>query len=187
MKGISYNKKMSVIKLLIQGLSYNDVHAKTNVSTGAISNIWSELKAGQYPEVCSITEDLEALRELSVQIHQTKHSPIQASVGLAVVARLGQLGMEPKEIEKCHTLTQALAPDGSDPKVFVAAAVKLTEIKEQTGLDYEQITSKAQEAEEKAKMRDTLIKDITQRKKEKAEVELLIKDGMFFKAVFALV
>ena len=176
MKDISYNKKMAVIKLLIQGYSYSEVHTQTNVSIGSISNIWAELKAGMFPEVCSITEDLDSLRELAVQVHQTKLSPTQSSIGLAVVARLGQLGLEPNEIEKCHTLVQALAPAGSDPKAFVAAAVKLQEIKEHTGLDYEQIMAKAQDAEEKAKTHDILVQQIAQRKKEKAEVESSVKN-----------
>ena len=49
MQEISLKKKMSIIKLYLEGLSYDEIAARGNISKGKVANIISELKAGRFP------------------------------------------------------------------------------------------------------------------------------------------
>jgi len=45
MEKLSAKKKLTVVKLYLSGLSYNEISFKTGISKGAISGIIAELKA----------------------------------------------------------------------------------------------------------------------------------------------
>ena len=80
MEKISLKKKLLIIRLYIEGLSYGEIAAKANVSKGTVANIIADLKAGLFPEISSIPEEIEQLRDLSIDIKRSGISPIQASI-----------------------------------------------------------------------------------------------------------
>jgi hypothetical protein len=84
---------MKVIMLYLQGYSYDEIAKKTGVSKGSVCNIINDLKEGVFPEVSTIPEEIEQLRELSVTLKRSRISPIQANIGLSVLEKLIVIGM----------------------------------------------------------------------------------------------
>jgi predicted DNA-binding protein YlxM (UPF0122 family) len=116
MQELSTTKKMSIIKTYLKGLSYDENASKNKVSKGTVANVIFDLKEGQFPQVSSIPEELEQLRELAIEIKRSGISSTQATIGLSLLSRLKSVGVEPAAIEKCHTLLQALSSPDNDLK-----------------------------------------------------------------------
>jgi hypothetical protein len=60
MSELSINKRMKVIKLYLQGYSYDEIVKKAGVAKGTVYNIISDLKEGLFPEIsnnCEFTPD----------------------------------------------------------------------------------------------------------------------------------
>ena len=112
MQELSINKRLKIIKLYLAGFSYDEIAQKAGVSKGTVANVISDLKAGLFPEVSTVPEEIEQLRDLAIVLRRDSISPIKANIGLSVLERLNEIGIEPKDIERCHTLLQALSsPD----------------------------------------------------------------------------
>ena len=62
MQELSTNKKMRIIKLYLAGFSYEEIAKKVGVSKGTVSNVIAALKAGQFPEVSTIPEEISSRR-----------------------------------------------------------------------------------------------------------------------------
>jgi DNA-directed RNA polymerase specialized sigma24 family protein len=68
MEKLSLRKQQNIIRLFFGGLSYRDIARKTGVSTGAIANVISELKAGIYPELSDAADQVDMLKELAIEV-----------------------------------------------------------------------------------------------------------------------
>jgi len=89
MQELSASKKMEVIKLYFDVCSYNEIAKKAGVSRGSISNIILDLKEGFLPEISTIPEEIEQLRDLAISIQHSGISPIQANISLSVLEKMG--------------------------------------------------------------------------------------------------
>jgi hypothetical protein len=116
MEKLSIKKEMSIIRLFLSGYPYQDIATKTGVSKGTVANVIAALKAGHFPEVQDSTEQVELLRELACDLHQTKLTPAQAITGLAAMSQLSQLGVEPSDIQEWAAMCKYLASTRPMPR-----------------------------------------------------------------------
>ena len=100
MEKLSLRKQLVVVRLYLSGLSYDEIAAKGGVSKGTVANIVSELKAGRFHETGNVSEQLELLRELAVELKQTGLTLGQAAAGVAVLSYLEEFGLEPATLEE---------------------------------------------------------------------------------------
>jgi len=170
MPELSINKKLRIIALYLKGFSYDEISAKTGVSKGTVANVIAALKAGQFPEVSTIPEEIEQLRDLAINIKRNGISPVQASIGLSVLARLVSLGIEPDEIEKCHTLLQALSSPDTDLTVTAKSVLAIEEVKQQTGLTLEELEVKVIALKEEVQKLEPLSAEIEHKENELSEL-----------------
>ena len=144
MEKLSSKKRMVIVRLYLDGLSYDEIAAKAGVSKGTVANVILDLKAGRFPEAGDMSEQIELLRELAVDMRKSGLTPGRAAVGVAALSRLQELGLEPAEIERfaavCHTLTTE-----TDVQAFVKAALALEEVRQHTGLSVDDLEKKALE------------------------------------------
>ena len=107
-----------------------------------------------YPEISTIPEEIEQLRGLAIDIKRNNLSPVQAGIGLSVLERLDAVGIEPADIEKCHTLLQVLPSSETSLSAMAKSILAIEEVKKDTGLTLEELESRAvslrREAEELA-------------------------------------
>jgi chromosome segregation ATPase len=171
MSELPINKKMRVIKLYLQGCSYDDIVNKAGVSKGTVYNVTSDLKEGLFPEISTIPEEIEQLRELATDIKRNNISPVKASIGLSTLERLTAMGMEPATIEKCHTLLQALSTSESDLAAMARSIFAIEEVKQKTGMTLEELEAKVALLRKEAEELAPISEKVEARKKELIQLE----------------
>jgi DNA repair exonuclease SbcCD ATPase subunit len=147
---LSAKKELLVLKLYLSGLSYGEIAAKAGVSKGTVANIVAGLKAGQFPEIGDVADQVELLRELAVDLKHAKLTLSQASVGVGVLNRLHEIGADPADMEKCAAVGHAVAGEDADMPSFIEAVLRFEEACKETGLDFEDLESKVKELAELA-------------------------------------
>lgn len=168
---LSMQKKLLTIRLYLEGLPYGEIAAKAGVSTGAITNIVDELKGGKLPGFEDLADQTDALRELAVGLNKAHITAVQAAVGLIVLNRLADLGVEPKDIDKVASLCHDLTAGEGDPKAFMKAALALEEVTKQTGLAPDELEKKVKGLQEAASELEPLASEAKEAKIEVDELE----------------
>ena len=168
---LTTNKRMKVIILYLQGYSYNEIVKKTGVSKGTVFNIISDLKSGLFPEISSIPEEIEQLRDVATSLKRSKLSPVEANIGLSVLERLNIIGIEPSEVEKCQTLLQALSSPDKDLPSMARSILAIEEAKQKTGLTLEELEEKVTSLRREAEQLAPISEEIETKKKELTSLE----------------
>lgn len=75
MERLTAKKKLAVVRLYLAGLSYDEIAARSGVSKGTVANVVTELKAGIFPEAADVAEQVELLRELSLDLRRSNLTP----------------------------------------------------------------------------------------------------------------
>ncbi len=171
MSELSINKKLKIIKLYLQGYSYDEIVKKAGVAKGTVYNVISDLKEGLFPEISTIPEEIEQLRDLATDIKRNGISPIKATIGLSVLERLAAIGIEPADIEKCHTLLQALSPPDRDLVVMAKSIFVIEEVKQNTGLSLEELEAKVVSLRQEVEQLTPVAEEIEARKKELIQLQ----------------
>ena len=171
MSELSINKKMRVINLYLQGYSYDDIVKKTGVAKGSVFNTISDLKEGLFPEISTIPEEIEQLRELATDIKRNGISLVKASIGLSILERLTAMEVEPKDIEKCHTLMQALSSPDKDLPAMAKSILAIEEIKQKTGLTLEELEAKVVALRQEAERLSPISEQAKAKRKELTKLE----------------
>ena len=83
MEKLTAKKKLTVVRLYLSGLSYDEIAARSGVSKGTVANVVTELKAGMVAEAADVGEHIELLRELSLDLKRSKLSPGNVLLGLS--------------------------------------------------------------------------------------------------------
>jgi len=170
MEKLPLKKQIGVVRLYFNGLSYREIAAKVRVSTGAVASVISNLKAGSFPEAGDISEDVDGLRELSVDLQRFKLAPVQALAGITVINHLKELGLEPGEISTFASACRFLTAEGVDVKVFSKAAMALKEAQERTGLSADELEKKVKSLEESVRRLEPLNKKVMQTQEQLREL-----------------
>ena len=151
-------------------MSYDEISARAGVGKGTVANVITELKAGKFPEYGDLSEQLELLRDLAIDLKRTRLTPVQAAVGVSVLSRLQELGAEPGEIEGLSALSRTLNADGVDIQSFIRAALAFEEERERTGLSVEELETKVQGLEESVSRLEPLAKEVAEREAQLTEL-----------------
>ena len=170
MEKLSAKKKLMVIKLYLSGLSYDEIAAKTLVSTGAVSGIVADLKAGGFPEVADLADQVDLLRELVLDLKKAGLVPGQCAVGLAVLKRVHECRLEVADIERWPTILK-LAGSEDKTKEFIDLVYRIQDFQEKTGLTPEKIDGKIHELEAKAGKLQPILNKVDEKMHEIAELE----------------
>lgn len=153
----------------MSGLSYDEIAAKCGVSKGTVANIVTDLKAGVFPEAADGAEQIELLRELSLDLKHSGLSPGRCAVGLSVLNRINECGLEASDMDR---LSLVLKVVGSEEKVkeFVELVYHIDQYQKKTGLTLEQVDDKLQELEDKNAQLEPVSKQIEQLQTELTEL-----------------
>ena len=149
MEKLTARKKLSVVRLYLSGLSYDDITSRTGVSKGTVANVVAELKAGSFPEAADVGEQVEVLRELSIDLKRSRLSPGQCATGLILLSRINELGLEPADIDRWPLILKSISNE-DDAKEFVRLVYSIAEVQQRSGLGLEALNSKVRELEKKA-------------------------------------
>jgi len=149
MDKLTARKKLSVARLYLSGLSYDEIAARAGVSKGTVANVVADLKAGGFPEAADIGEQIELLRDLSVDLKRSRLSPGQCATGLLLLRRISECGLDPADIDRWPMILKSV-PGEDSAKEFVRLVYSIREVQQRTGLDIEALSSNVQELEKRA-------------------------------------
>jgi len=149
MERLTAKKKLAVVRLYLSGLSYDEIAARSSVSKGTVANVVTALKAGTVPEAADVGEHIELLRELSLDLRQSKLSPGQCAVGLILLTRISECGLDPADIDRWPMILKVVQNE-DDAKEFVRLIYSIQEVQQRSGLSIEALDNKVHELEKKA-------------------------------------
>lgn len=136
---IPYRKRLAIIKAFLRGLPFDNIADEEDVAKGTVVNVIDELRSGQYPSVAA-GEEVDMLREISVAIRKRRVSLSTALVGLALVERLFELGIDPAHMDRCVKMWSALLTvNDVDRERFAEVALHLHSLQLKRGQDYDSL------------------------------------------------
>jgi myosin heavy subunit len=149
MERLSAKKKSAIVRQYLSGLSYDEIVVKSGVSKGTVANVVADLKAGNFPEAADVGEHIEMLRELSLDLNQSKLNPGQCATGLLLLTRINECGLNPADIGRWPMILKSLKNE-DDAQEFVRLVYSIQEVQQKTGLSLEALDNKAHELKKKA-------------------------------------
>jgi predicted nucleic acid-binding Zn-ribbon protein len=149
MEKLTAKKRLTVVRLYLSGLGYGEVAARSGVSKGTVANVVTELKAGMVAEAADVGEQIELLRDLSLELKRSRLSPGQCATGLIILNRINELGLDPADIDRWPMILKSVRNE-DDAKEFVRLIYSIQEVQKRTGLDLEALDNKVRELERKA-------------------------------------
>jgi len=169
MEKLTAKKKLSVLMSYFRGLSYDEIAAKSGVSKGTVANIIADLKAGNFPEAGDAGEQIELLRDLSLDLRRSNLSPGQCGTGLMLLSRISECGLDAADMNRWPMILKSV-PNQEDAKEFVRLVYSIQEVQKRTGLDLEALDVKVHELERKAVELESISNKVKDCGKELAEL-----------------
>ncbi len=171
MEKLTTKKKLAVVRQYLSGLSYDEIAAKSGISKGMVAKIIAELKGGGFPEAADVGEQIELLRELSFDLKHSGMAPGQCSVGLAVLNRINECGLDVADINRWPAILKAAGSEDKG-KEFIELVYRIQEAQKKTGLTLEEADEKLHKLEIKAAELEPALKQLEDYRQ---EIEGLIK------------
>jgi len=165
METLTVNKKMNVVKLYLSRWSHQEIATKASVSKGSVESIVTDLKAGVFPEVADLADQVTTLRALSIELKHAGKTPGQCGVGLAVLNRVNKCGLEVADIERWAAIIK-IAGTEDKMKAFVAAIYRVQDFINASGLSLDEIEGKIEELKTKAAELQPTLDELSQKKQE---------------------
>jgi len=105
---IPLSKRLEVVKLYFEGLSYDDIVKRTGVAKGTVAAIVEALRAGGFPQFEHVTDMVNGLRDLTVGLQKAGLSITEAASLFILVEKLIGLGVEPAYLESWVKMCRAV-------------------------------------------------------------------------------
>jgi predicted nucleic acid-binding Zn-ribbon protein len=169
MEKLTAKKKLSVLMSYFRGLSYDEIAAKSGVSKGTVANIIADLKAGNFPEAGDVGDQIELLRDLSLDLRRLNLSPGQCAMGLILLNRINECGLDPADLDRWPMILKSVRND-DDAREFVQLVYSIQEVQKRTGLDLEALDNKVRDLERKAADLEPISNKVKDCKKELGEL-----------------
>ena len=109
MKELSEKKKLEILKLFLEGYSYDDIAGQSEVAKGSVVNVVTDFKNGLFPVLSSVTDLADALRELSVELRRKGVGVSEALLGTAFFFRLSEMGVTRQIVALGRTVSADVA------------------------------------------------------------------------------
>lgn len=161
MKEINMNKKFQIIKLFLNGTSYDDIAKQVGVAKGSVVNIINELRDGNLPVPPGMTEYIDTLRKLAVDLLKHQTSVVQLKSYIKLHTKLQAMGINDDLAEQWLDICQGIASPAVSNEQFVKAALELAEVTSVNQLSYDSLV---QEYSEKLELSKKLDIEIQQKK-----------------------
>jgi len=149
MERLTAKKKLSVVRLYLSGLSYDDIAAKSGVSKGTVANVAADLRAGMISEAADVGEYIEQLRELSFDLKRSELTPGQCAVGLILLKQISECGLDPADINRWPMILKSVRNE-DDINEFVRLVYSIQQVQQRSGLSLEALDNKVHGLEKKA-------------------------------------
>lgn len=146
MEKLSTAKRFNIAKDYLSGLSYDEIATKNGVSKGSVANVIAELKTGKFPEAADLGEQIDLLRELSLELKRSNLAPGQCATGLTILNRINECGLDPADIDRWPFILKSIEGEDNVQR-FVNMVYLIQDVVVGTGLSLEDLHDKVLEME----------------------------------------
>ncbi len=136
MREISIKAKRQVITLFFSGLSYDQISRESDVSKGGVVNIIDEFRAGDLSVPPGMTEYVDELRRLVVDIKRNDTGVSHLKSYVKLHAKLKEMGVNIEQADQWLDICQDIAIPTVSSNQFVKAALELAQLTSGNGMSY---------------------------------------------------
>jgi hypothetical protein len=165
MKSIGMKTKAMVVKLFLEGESYDDIAQQVGIAKGSVVNIIEEFRDGVLQVPAGLTGYVDLLRKLAVDLRKNHTTVEQAMSCHKLETRIKAKGVSGEKLEQWLDVVESIAKPGVSNEDFVQAALELAEATAKSGKGY---TAIVQDCVEKQAVSTKLDSEIDKKKKEDA-------------------
>jgi len=170
MEKFTVRKKLNIVRHFLSGLSYDEIASKTGASKGSVANVIAELKAGAFPEAADLGDQIELLRELSVELKGSRLSLGQCAVGLTVLDRIRECGLTPADFDRLPIIIKSAGSE-EEAQEFLGLVNSIHEVMERTGLSIDGLNNKVLELEKRAAELEPIANELKDCRKQLGEMK----------------
>ena len=163
MKELTITQKLKVVKLFLTGLSYDEIAEQTGISKGSVVNIVNEFREGHLPLPPGMTEYIDQLRSLVVDMLKSNTTVSALKNYVKLHAKLQDMGVGGEQLEQWLDICQSIASKEVATNQFVQSALELAKATSGGGLSYAEVVADYNTKLDASKQLD---KDIRQKKEE---------------------
>ena len=149
MPAISARKTMNVVRLYLEGHPHQYIADRAGVSKGTVANIIDDLREGRFNAIENLSDQIDGLREVAVELRKSGLSLSQAAMGLSAFQGIESLGVASTDVknvvEKCRELT----PEGAKTQDFLAAVSTVMDVEQRTGMNPKELEETVGELEDR--------------------------------------
>ena len=139
MREISLTIKHRVVKLFLSGSSYDDIALKLSIAKGSVVNIITEFREGHLQVPRDMTEYVDALRQIAVDLRKTDMSIGQIRSYCRLDRKLREMGVSNENAERWLDICHDIASPSVSTDQFVRASLRLSQAVSETGLSYDDV------------------------------------------------
>lgn len=161
MKELTTSKKGQVVKLLLAGLSYDEIAQQAGVAKGSVVNIVDEFRDGKLSLPPGMTEYIDELRHLVVDMKKHSTTVPQLKTYLKIHAKLQEMGIDNKQVEHWLDICQDITTSTVSNSQFVQAGLQLAQFTAENDCDYKSLIDDYQAKLDKVKVLEAQIEQET--------------------------
>jgi len=172
-KELTITQKLKIIKLFFGGLSFDEIAGQAGVAKGSVVNIVNEFREGNLPLPPGMTEFIDELRTLTVDMKKSGTTVPALKNYVKLHAKLQDMGVGGEQLEQWLDICQSIASKEVATSQFVQSALELAKATSGSGLSYADVV-----ADYSAKLGASkqLDEDIGQKKKELDQLRAQVKE-----------
>jgi chromosome segregation ATPase len=154
MRKLDLHIKLQVIKLFLNGYTLDEIAEQLDIAKGSVVNIINDFRAGKISLLADMTEYIDGLRKVTVDLRKHDVSITQVKSYVTLYDRFQDLGVGVEHVEKllniCQDIASAEMADGELLKMMASLARGSYEI----GMDYKSLISDYRDKLEKSEKLD---------------------------------
>jgi myosin heavy subunit len=141
MRELAAQQKNMVIKMFLEGYSYDEIASKLGVAKGSITNVVEEIRTGSLPLPNEIAGYVDELRKIAVDMKKNNTNVSALMPYLMIHNKLKSMGISNHQIEPWIDIYRQIASEDVPNRQFVEAALELARLTSKTGMSYESLIS----------------------------------------------
>jgi len=173
MKELTYSKKVQVIKLFLTGLSYDEIGQQVGIAKGSVVNIIVEFREGYLSLPPGMTEYMDELRHLVVDMKKHGATVSQLMACVKLHAKLQEMGVDSGETDQWLDICHDIASPTVSTSHFVKASLELAQLESDSGLSYADVIT---DYDSKLNLSKTLDAEIEKKEGKIGELKLKYKE-----------
>ena len=166
MRELTERKKVEILRLFLEGYSYDEIATKSDVAKGSVTNTVNDFRNGRFPAFADVAELVDVLRELSVELRRRGGGVSEALLGIAFFFRLSEMGVTPEKLWLWESMCREISPPEAPLEEFTAAALELFRLTKETGESYDSVAAKWSELHTESESLEQEVQDLRSAKEE---------------------